>query len=609
MRRILTLITILLSSLGLTAQTQGQTAAVTEQAQYDEEMAYARQWLLKEGKHPDSLSLQLIVSEEDLYVFEDRRHRCFCIVGNKKIWPLIGEPVLAYSTEGALYVKGDERNFDLLMQPFRQQIEALKKGNAENDGSGVASVTNTLYQRKHNTIAPLLGGVQWGQGSPYNLVSPTFDGKKTLVGCVPLAVALILNYHQWPEQGCSHVYYQARDKKIYQVDYADFRPDWKSYKPRYESNDTTGTLKELSKILTFLGLSIDADFKVGSTSAVVNKVKHTMCNNLGYSGRLHHYVNLTDMQTEALLHYELDHQRPCIVSCGGHSFVCDGYKGDFMHYNLGWSGHYNGYYRLRLGQFEEAERPMILVKQLLAGIEPKREEMRREVTLQKAGTLQQMLSEEEQQQVTAMKISGPLNSADIRLIRKMAGAVEGFSLNDWQGGSLTRLDLSEATITNDKEPYLKRRLSGGRTHRYTTQSGVTKTVRYDYEKMTEGEWRDFKRDIGDVQDGYFYTRSDDNHCWINYPCQKNCIGAYMFLGCSSLQSVNLPVNTRTIGEFAFYDCCSLQTIIIPRKTSEVGMTPFCNCTSLESISVPEGLNWQGKLYDKCSPALKYYTRY
>jgi hypothetical protein len=68
MRRILTLITILLSSLGLTAQTQGQTAAVTEQAQYDEEMAYAHQWLLKEGKHPDSLSLQLIVSEEDLRI-------------------------------------------------------------------------------------------------------------------------------------------------------------------------------------------------------------------------------------------------------------------------------------------------------------------------------------------------------------------------------------------------------------------------------------------------------------------------------------------------------------------------------------------------------------
>jgi hypothetical protein len=475
-------------------------------------------------------------------------------------------------------------------------------------GNGRVVLKNTIYQPKHDAVAPLLGRVQWGQNHPYNLVSPTLDGKQTIVGCVPLAVGMILNYYQWPRQGRSHVYYQTKNKQLYKVDYADFIPDWKSFKPRYEKRDSTDNLKELSKILTFLGLSIDADYKDGATSANVSNIKHTLCNNLGYSGRMHYYTDLTDLQIEALLHYDLDHQRPCIVSNQGHAFVCDGYKGDFVHYNLGWEGHYNGYYRLRLGPFDDAEK-MILIRNLLAGIEPQREEVSREVTLQKAGTLHQVLSPEDQQQVTALKISGSLNSADICLIRKMAGAIDDFSLNEWQGGSLTRLDLTEATITNDKEPYLKRRATGWWTHSYTTQSGVHKTIRYEFGKMTEDEWKDFKRNVGAKQEGYYYTRTDDNCYWIHYQCQKNSIGAYMFSKCSSLQSVNLPASTKAIGDYAFYDCSSLRSMMIPPKTTEVGKVPFSNCTSLEGISVPERLDWRGNLYEKCSPGLKYYTRY
>ena len=73
------------------------------------------------------------------------------------------------------------------------------------------------------------------------------------------------------------------------------------------------------------------------------------------------------------------------------------------------------------------------------------------VEVRKAGTLGSLLTQEQQDTCTALVIEGKLNSADIRVLRRMAGYQEdGFST-----GRLKHLDMRKAKFTTDKEPFLK----------------------------------------------------------------------------------------------------------------------------------------------------------
>jgi hypothetical protein len=192
-----------------------------------------------------------------------------------------------------------------------------------------------------------------------------------------------------------------------------------------------------------------------------------------------------------ILYRDLDHRLPCIVSHDTHVFVCDGYKGDFLHFNLGWYGNFNGYYRLKLGNYAPAaDGSLILIKNVFAHIEPQREDMVREINMEQPGTLQQMLTTEEQSQVTTLKINGPLNSADIRLLRKMAGADKQPVFADgWQGGALCELDLQNAIITGDDTPYLTMRATGSWTQRVRAANNVKKV--FPYAKLAGAKMQEY----------------------------------------------------------------------------------------------------------------------
>lgn len=584
-----------------------KTVNIVPNADYGEEMMTAHQWLLKEGKNPDSLCLTMDNADKDFLLFADKRNQAFCIIGRKQIWPLIGQPVMAYGTDNAISINGTDRNYNSIILHFRQQIEALK-----NTPKNFVSSARKAYEPKHHAVEPMLRNRRWGQLGPYNMMSPTYDNKKTLVGCVPLALALVLDYHRWPETGQSNVYYQTNSDKVYNVDYTTFKPQWETFKDSYNNRDSTADIANLSKTLVMLGLAIDATFREGSTSANLGNVKPVLCNNLGYSGRATFYERgCSEEDIAAVIYRNLDNHQPCLVSNDGHVFVCDGYKDDFLHYNLGWFGNFNGYYRVKLGNYDKpANKNLLLVKYLVADIIPQKGEIKREVTLQKAGTLAQLLTAEEQRSITQLTISGPLNSADIRLLRRMAGAFdEEASAADWDGGSLKHLNLKEATIVNDKEPYLTERATGVWTHWETDNSGKSKTVKYSFATMTEKEWKGFKRDIGDKQEGRFYTRSNDNSYWTHYTSQKNVIGENMFARCSSLHSIILPQSTTEIGDYAFMRCISLKKITIPQKTETLGKKAFLNCTSLEKVLAPAKMQTKGVACDKCSPILRSITRY
>ena len=581
-----------------------KTIYVKPNRKYGEEMETAQKWLVGHGMNEDSLYLTLFENPfaKDLFVFRDENHHGFCIVATKDCWDAVGQPVLAYSTNNSLFL-AEWSGYKEILNSYRDQITALKRGPAIITGKH-----EKHYGQNNDQVKPMLGRLMWGQGFPYNqYVAFSVNGKQGVIGCVPLAVAMIINYHKWPKQAQSHVYYQT-EQKTYKMDMDGFTPEWDTYRDSYSKEDTV-QCKNLALLLSKLGISVDASYKGNETSADMVHVKSTLCNNFMYSGKMN--LNLMPLSDERMLRIifkELDEGRPLIVSIPNHTFVCDGYDGDFLHYNLGWHGTANGYYRLKLGEYESGN-SLLVIKSIIYGIEPQYEDVTRNVTQTTAGTLGQQLSDHEKGIITHLTISGPLNSADIKLLRKMAGATyEGTADEAWKGGALRTLDLSNATIVSDKTPYLTEKASGTWYHSETSMYGSRSSI-YNFDTMDESKWKKFKNEIGTKQEGIFYTRTDDNKYWANYFCTKNVIGQHMFEQCTSLYKIILPEKITKIDSYAFLDCWSLSKIHIPERVKETGEKPFFRCLSLESVEAPRKMVSNKVLCEECSPALQKVTRY
>jgi len=572
---------------------------VKPHSDYGQEMTQAHNWLVAHGLSANDLCLSAIESNRYLLAFEDIPNHCFCMVARAARWPDVGNPVLAYSTESALR-SGTNREIMMIMtRPYIEQLQAVEKQSA-----AATSQPPLLYHRKQKHVGPLLGRLEWGQQEPYNRSSPIRNGQKTVVGCVPLATLMIANYYQWPSQGQSHVYYKSVGDEVRKVDFSKLMPAWSSYQPCYQVNDQTQSLVNLSQTLTYLGVAIDANFSNDTTSASVGRIKQTLCNHMNYSGTIAYYQNLSEQQIESLIGRELDNRRPCIVGNGRHAFVCDGYDDDYLHFNLGWYGAFNGYYRMRICNYQYSpDVNRLPIKSIVCGIQPQRQEQSREVILEHAGTLTELLSEQEKESLTTLVIRGPLNSSDITLLRKMAGADLVPEFNSWQGGSLRHLNLENATIVADSISYLV--YPAIKNWTYTLTRGNQKqTFSYDFKNMDEQQWDSFCERIGAQQKGVFYTRNDDNTYWANYQCQDNVIGERMFIDCTSLQTLVLPTTITRIENYAFSNCALLQHIHLPNSIEHIGKTPFFFCPSLEQITLPQGVKTEGVIYEKCSPALR-----
>lgn len=573
---------------------------VTPNSIYGDEMTAAHQWLVAQGCHPDSVTLSAEHRNQTLTLFSDKTHEKFAVVANKQYWPLLDNPILAFSVDNLFVVRGDGRqDYADILEPFSNQIEALcQSGRAYSVHFG---------DKEERSVLPILGDRRWGQHAPYNFLAPAVraDGQKTIIGCLPLALSMVMSAHQWPLKGQSKAYYQSGGS-LHQVDFGAVCPQWEKYKDSYGKVDTIGEIQNLSHLLVSIGKAVDASFNSKATSAALNRAKHVLCNNLCYSGKTTLLNELSASQLIFILRQELDAGRPCIVASDAHAFVCDGYKQDFFHFNMGWYGQCNGYYRLVLGDFvPTSPKNFLWLKTLIFGIEPNFSPTVKEITMSESGSLEELLSQEEKENTTMLRVNGPLNTADILLLRKMAGAIEEpFDIFSWRGGALRYLDLTNASIVSDQHPYYSRPASETWTH-VEKIGRQQKKVTYDFKTMTEEQWQRFKEDIGENLPGLSYSRTDDNRYRVHYHCCDSIIGKYMFAGCSSLNAIRLPANTKEIDDYAFLECSSLQQISIPSSVQKLGAVPFCYCPSLEKIELPQHCTTDKKgIAKNCSPVLQ-----
>lgn len=205
-----------------------------------------------------------------------------------------------------------------------------------------------------SAIAPMVSTL-WDQTSPYNNKCPIdkTTNKRSVTGCVATAMAQIMNYHKWPEQGTGSNSYSSSNCGTLSMDFSTTTFDWANMLNKYSSSSSTTQKNAVATLMLACGISTNMSYTSDASGTQSGLASLALRKYFKYSDKSVFYgrPGFTTEQWEQLVYDALSQGYPVGYSgtgtAGGHAFVCDGYsKNGLFHFNWGWSGSSDGYFAL-----------------------------------------------------------------------------------------------------------------------------------------------------------------------------------------------------------------------------------------------------------------------
>ncbi|MBU2652120.1 MAG: C10 family peptidase [Bacteroidetes bacterium] len=313
--------------------------------------------ILTVGDMTSNASLQ---PELSTYYFQDLP--VFFIAGFQEGFVLLSTdsdlpPILGYSAEGFFDIANLPPALDYFLKKYAEElISGLlpdKEASKTNDKNwdllynGMIPADREALFRSEGV--PLLTS-SWNQNYPYNKycpADPDGPGGHAYAGCVATAMAQVMYYYRWPAQGSgSHAYFSTHYDTI-KADFGNTIYRWEEMCDaiHYYSNDA------IAELMFHCGVSINTSYSSNGSGAYSIDCMPALQDYFGYSDGMRYILraDVGDAYSDSLK-LNIDAGMPVIYRGGSfwesHSFVCDGYQGDYFHFNFGWSGSGDGYYLL-----------------------------------------------------------------------------------------------------------------------------------------------------------------------------------------------------------------------------------------------------------------------
>ena len=172
------------------------------------------------------------------YVFNKVGGNGFVIVSGDDII----KPILAYSYVNSFHVENMPDNLRAWMAYYREQINWAREENIVSDEETIWAwerLRDEIDSAK-NSEEVLIETALWDQTAPYNLLCPTINGTQAPTGCVATALAIVMKYNRWPDQG-SGMTFQYTTKQYKQTLSATYNIvyDWDNMLNKYDTEDET----------------------------------------------------------------------------------------------------------------------------------------------------------------------------------------------------------------------------------------------------------------------------------------------------------------------------------------------------------------------------------
>lgn len=289
-------------------------------------------------KHVKAGYTQSNLSTLPFYIFNRNNGNGFVIIsGNDCV-----SKVLGYAEKGNIDNNNIPPQLSVLLNQYSSQISTVSNG----------SDIDSSWLKENKEIAEpeiLLNTVNWGQDSPYNLQCPKIDDVSCPTGCVATAMAIAMQYHNWPKrtQGLEYVNFNNVSQSF---DFSNYCIDWTSLNDSKCANFDI----EVSRLMSSLGVITNMMYTREESSAEVWPIGHMLSEIYSYSPECQFIERnkFSDEKWRILIHEQLEQNLPIIYSAfdeelSGHSFIVDGVNSEGLyHINWGWNGISNGFFSL-----------------------------------------------------------------------------------------------------------------------------------------------------------------------------------------------------------------------------------------------------------------------
>ncbi|MBR4138040.1 MAG: C10 family peptidase, partial [Bacteroidales bacterium] len=207
-------------------------------------------------------------------------------------------------------------------------------------------------------VGPLLTTI-WDQGQYYNAMCPEDAGGPdgyVWTGCVATAMAQIIRYNQYPQQGRGvHSYntnYYGGTYGILTVDYNNETYDYSNMPDALTNESTEEQINAVAQLMRDCGVAVNMMYTSWESGAFDMDARAALINFFRYSPDMSFAEKsfFSNDEWNNMLQTDLNANRPVYYAgrgTGGHAFVCDGYNSEgYYHFNFGWSEAGNAWYLL-----------------------------------------------------------------------------------------------------------------------------------------------------------------------------------------------------------------------------------------------------------------------
>lgn len=202
----------------------------------------------------------------------------------------------------------------------------------------------------------------WNQDSPYNNLCPTVNGTRCYTGCTATAAAQVMKYHNYPPKGNGTKTYTPNQgisgSGLYtsqlSLDLSNVTFDWDNMLGSYANNAGTAAQKTaVAQLMQAVGYVAEMNYGTNASGASSFTCMEGMQEYLGYNEAAIglNRQNFSREAWENLIYENIKTVGPVLYSgfnltSAGHAFVCDGYYNGYFHFNWGWGGNYDGFFKL-----------------------------------------------------------------------------------------------------------------------------------------------------------------------------------------------------------------------------------------------------------------------
>ena len=298
------------------------------------------------------------------YLFNNGGNKGFVIVSGDDRLP----EVIGYATSGTMAEDNMPIQLKSLLDAFEKQYGEMAGDDARLESAMAERMALAESSAAANvTVTPLLGNIEWDQGTPYNKLCPTFTNGQAVTGCVATAMAQVIRYYRYPTQLKNNIpsYTSKSGFTSSEITASSTTYDYDKMLGQYVSgNYSDEQANAVATLMYHCGCAVQMKYGVDGSGAITRSSAHVLGAYFGYDTSTLAFVDRGDYSLAewcSIIDHELTNNRPIIydgntLSNAGHAFICDGANGNgFYHINWGWGGYCNGYFDISLLNSQEPE--------------------------------------------------------------------------------------------------------------------------------------------------------------------------------------------------------------------------------------------------------------